>query len=146
MRRHSTFFFKSLLIVVFVLKKSIQPLKNWSFAWRYCLFLLKNTSQPRKKLKFCMKKWQKNEKKGTKKTTQPRKNWSFAWKKCIFLHKKTTQPRKKLKFGMKKCQKIDKKIDQKICHFFKKSTQLLKKLKKILFVFNWCDLFFYIKQ
>ena len=67
-------------------------------------------------------------------------------KNVFFLLKKTTQPRKKLKFGMKKCQKIDKKIDQKICHFFKKSTQLPKKLKKFLFVFNWCDLFFYIKQ
>ena len=40
-----------------------------------------------------------------------------------------------------KRQKISKK-----CHFFKKSTQLLKKLKKILFIFNWCDIFFYIKQ
>ena len=56
------------------------------------IFLLKKTTQPRKKLKFCMKilsfftqkdlpasqkteiLHQKNDKKGTKKTTQPRKN------------------------------------------------------------------------
>ena len=56
LRRHPTFSKKSQLIVVFVLKRSIQPPKNWSFAWKYILFLLKKTSQPPKKLKFCIKK------------------------------------------------------------------------------------------
>ena len=56
-------------------KRAPTPAKTWSFAWKNCLFLLKNTTQPRKKLKFCMKKWQKIDKKGTKKSIQPRKNW-----------------------------------------------------------------------
>ena len=44
-------------------KRAPSPPKTWSFISKNCLFLLKNTSQPRKKLKFCKKKWPKNDKK-----------------------------------------------------------------------------------
>ena len=47
--------------------KTTQPRKNWSFAWKKCIFLHKKTTQPLKKLKFGMKKWQKIDKKLTKK-------------------------------------------------------------------------------
>ena len=98
LHRHQTFSKKSQLIVVFGLKKSIQPRKKWSFAWKYCLFLLKKTSQPFKKLKFCMKKWQKMYQKDypppqklkfcmkknvffySKRPPSPAKSWSIAWK------------------------------------------------------------------
>ena len=67
--------------VFFYSKRPPSPAKNWNFALKmtksfqkehpapkklkFCLVfcLLKNTSQPHKKLKFCMKKWQKINKK-----------------------------------------------------------------------------------
>ena len=66
-------------------------------------FYSKKTSQPRKKLKFCMKKWQKNDKKRYQKEHPAPQKLKFGMKKKVFfLLKKTTQPRKKLKF----CKKI----------------------------------------
>ena len=59
--------------VVFFLKKTTHPPKNWSFAWKKCLILLKKTSQPRKKIKFCMKKWQKCQKRYRKEHPSPQK-------------------------------------------------------------------------
>ena len=93
-----------------------------------CFFLLKKTSQPRKKLKFCMKKWQKNDKKRyqkehpapqnlifcmkkkfffySKRSPTLAKNWIFAWKYDKKLTKKgtkkSTQPRKNWSFAWKK--------------------------------------------
>ena len=44
-------------------------------------FLLKKTIQPRKKVKFCRKKWQKNDQKmDPKNHPTPQKTRSFAWK------------------------------------------------------------------
>ena len=89
---------KTQIIVIFSLKKSIQPPKIRSFVWKkLSIFTLKdlpasqkteivhekkrqknnkkgtkNSTHPRKNLKFYMKKWQKIDKKGTKKNTQPR--------------------------------------------------------------------------
>ena len=52
------------------------------------IILLKKTSQPRKKQKLCLKKWQKIDKKVPKKSTQPRKKWNFVWKKWYFFTQK----------------------------------------------------------
>ena len=75
-------------------------------------FLLKKTSQPRKKLKFCMK----NDKKRNQKEHPVPQKLKFCMKKRVFLLKKTSQPLKKLKF----CMKNDKKMTKKGT---KKSTQ-----------------------
>ena len=40
-------------------KRPPSPAKTEVLHEKKCLFLLKNTTQPRKKLKFCIKKWQK---------------------------------------------------------------------------------------
>ena len=55
--------------------------KTEVFHEKNCLFLLKKTTQPRKKLNFCIKKWQKVDKKNDQKEEKPPLNfWSFAWK------------------------------------------------------------------
>ena len=62
---------KAHMSVLFTQKDHPALQKNEIVHEKICLFLLKKTSQPRKKLKFCMKK-QKSAKKGTKKSTHPR--------------------------------------------------------------------------
>ena len=84
-------------------KKSTQPRKNLSFAWKNVFFFYsKRPPSLAKNWNFAWKNDKKMTKKGTKKSTQPRKIWYFAWKKSFFLLKKATHPRKKLKF----CKKI----------------------------------------
>ena len=55
---------------------------------KMCFFLLKKTSQPRKKLKFCMKKWQKNDKKRYQKEHPAPQNLIFCMKKKFFFYSK----------------------------------------------------------
>ena len=84
-------------------KRPPSPAKTEVLYEKNCLFLLKKTSQPHKKLNFCMKNDKKVPKKGTQKSTQPPKKAKVLYEKnCIFLPKKTSQLRKKLNFCMKK--------------------------------------------
>ena len=58
-----------------------NPAKNEVLHEKECIFLLKKTTQPRKKLKFCMKKCPKNDQKmDPKNHPTPQKTRSFAWK------------------------------------------------------------------
>ena len=60
-------------------KRRPNPAKTEVLHEKKCLFLLKKTTQPRKKLKFCMKKCQKNDKKIEQKNhPTPQKTRSFA--------------------------------------------------------------------
>ena len=65
-------------ISFFYSKRPPSPAKTEVLYEKNCLFLLKKTSQPRKKLNFCMiKNDKKSSKKGTKKSTQPRTSFKF---------------------------------------------------------------------
>ena len=110
LRRHPIFSKKSQLIVGFVLKKSIQPLKNWRFAKKNCLFWLKKTSQPPKKKKFCMKKWQKIDKKSSQKEHPAPQKLKFCKKKKFFFYsKRPPNPAKNSNFAWKNDTKLTKK-------------------------------------
>ena len=52
-------------------KRAPNPAKTEVLHEKKCLFLPKKTTQPRKKLKFCMKKCQKNDKKIDPKKEKP---------------------------------------------------------------------------
>ena len=96
-----------------VSKRAPSPAKTEVLHENIVFLLLKKTSQPRKKLKFCMKNGKKTTKKGTKKSTQPRKNWSFAWKKKFFFTQKNHPASQKTKFLHKKMTKKWLKFDPK---------------------------------
>ena len=57
-------------------------------------FLLKNTSEPRKKLKLCLKKRQEIDKKVPKKSTQPAKTEILYRKNVFFTQKYLPAPQK----------------------------------------------------
>ena len=62
-------------------ERAPSPAKTEVLHEQKCIFLLKKTTHPRKKLKFCMKKCQKIEKKIDQKNhPAPQKTRSFAWK------------------------------------------------------------------
>ena len=69
-------------------KRPPSPAKTEVLYEKNCLFLLKKTSQPRKKLKFCMKKWQKNDKKRYQKEHPAPQNLIFCMKKKFFFYSK----------------------------------------------------------
>ena len=111
----------------FLLKKTTQSTKNWSFAWQKIFFFYsKRPHSLAKKWNFSWKNNKKMRKKVPKRAPIPSKNWSFAWKienrptyedlekknldpqlhqifkpirkKFFFFSKKTSPPRKKMKF------------------------------------------------
>merc|ERR1711980_69008 len=91
-----------------------SPAKTEVLHEKKCLFLLKNTTQPRKKLKFCIK----NDKKLTKKLTQKKKNHS---QKPEVLHEKlkTVLPMRILKKKSRPPNSPNFKTHKKIfLHFF----------------------------
>ena len=79
--RGGSFSTKSQIIVIFLHKKSIQPRKNRSFAWKkLSIFTQKDYPAPQKTEllhKKMTKTWLKNDK---KKEKPPLNFWSFAWK------------------------------------------------------------------
>ena len=78
LRHHPTFSKKSQIIVVFLLKKIIQPPKNWSFAWKKLSFFTQKDLPASQKTEILHEKMKK---KSTKKSTHPRKNLKFILKK-----------------------------------------------------------------
>ena len=72
----------------FYSKRAPSPAKTEVLHEKSFLFLLKKTSQPRKKLKFCMKKWQKNDKKRYQKEHPAPQNLIFCMKKKFFFYSK----------------------------------------------------------
>ena len=93
----------------FYSKRAPSPAKTWNFSWKKGIFLLKKTSQPLKKLKFCIK----NDKKFPERASSPTKT--------EVLHEKlkTVLPmgilKKKILDPQQKWQ-IDKKFTQKNTH------------------------------
>ena len=82
-------FLKNLKIVSFFYsKRASSPPKTEVLPEKQCLFLLKKTSQPRKKQKFCMKKWQKIDKKRYQKEHPPPQKREFLHKKMSFFTQK----------------------------------------------------------
>ena len=89
-------------------KKSTQPRKNLSFAWKNVFFFTQKDLPASQKTEILhekmTKKWQK---KVPKRAPSPAKTEVLHEKKSFFLLKKTTQPRKKQNFCIKKWQKND---------------------------------------
>ena len=79
--RHPKFSKKTQQIVVFLLKKSIQPCKNWSFAWKSLSFFTQKDLPASRKTEILNEKMTKNwQKKVPKRAPSRSKTWSFAWK------------------------------------------------------------------
>ena len=108
LRRNPTFSKNYQIIVVFLLKKSIQTSENWSFALKIVFFYSKRPPRIAKKWILHTKITKKWEKKGTKKTSQPRKSWRFSWKKLSFFTQKYLPASQKTEF-------LNEKMTQK-CH------------------------------
>ena len=124
---------KSQLIVVFVLKKSIQPLKNWSFAWKKLSFLTQKDLPASQKTEILHDKMtKKSTKKFPKRASSPAKSEVLQKKKCLFYSKRPPSPAKNSSFAWKNDKKLTKKMTQKSRYQLKNTEVLNEKLKTVL--------------
>ena len=93
----------------FYSKRASSPAKTEVSHEKNCLFWLKKTSQPRKKQKFCMTKWQKYRQKSSQKEhPAPQKLKLCKKKKFIFYLKRPPNPAKNSSFAWKNDKKLTK--------------------------------------